>query len=232
MLKGCTMLVVMIKLMMIVIMTPNLGGKVLFHLCLNAFGWRGSGNIERALLNPRISHISVAISAWLLFMGFPNFWDLQSLFFQDGSHCSQAFNRKWFSRININLAENFSRIFLPSHGFTGWWQLQYFSFSPRKLGKMNPFWRAYFSKGLVQPPTSSITKHPPGLGPQGFPKWMDFCISATLQEPCCQPWPVCCLWFLAPWMTPIPMVGLVGWWPSRTWLLSNKMETAMESWYV
>ena len=26
-------------------------------------------------------------------------------------------------------------------------------FSPRRLGKMNPFWRAYFSKGLVQPPT-------------------------------------------------------------------------------
>ena len=26
-------------------------------------------------------------------------------------------------------------------------------FSPRKLGKMNPFWRSYFSKGLVQPPT-------------------------------------------------------------------------------
>ena len=29
-----------------------------------------------------------------------------------------------------------------------------FCFSPRKLGKMNPFWRAYFSDGLVQPPTS------------------------------------------------------------------------------
>ena len=27
-------------------------------------------------------------------------------------------------------------------------------FSPRKLGKMNPFWQAYFSKGLVQPPIS------------------------------------------------------------------------------
>ena len=31
-----------------------------------------------------------------------------------------------------------------------------FLFSPRKLGKMNPFWQAYFSKGLVQPPTSPI----------------------------------------------------------------------------
>ena len=27
-----------------------------------------------------------------------------------------------------------------------------FLFSPRKLGKMNPFWRAYFSDALVQPP--------------------------------------------------------------------------------
>ena len=34
-----------------------------------------------------------------------------------------------------------------------WWQLKYVLFSPPKLGKMNPFWRAYFSKGLVQPPT-------------------------------------------------------------------------------
>ena len=32
-------------------------------------------------------------------------------------------------------------------------QLNYCLFSTRKLGKMNPFWRAYFSNGLVQPPT-------------------------------------------------------------------------------
>ena len=30
-----------------------------------------------------------------------------------------------------------------------WWQLKHFLFSPRNLGKMNPFWRAYFSNGLV-----------------------------------------------------------------------------------
>ena len=30
---------------------------------------------------------------------------------------------------------------------------KHFLFSPRNLGKMNPFWRAYFSKGL-KPPTS------------------------------------------------------------------------------
>ena len=35
------------------------------------------------------------------------------------------------------------------------WQLKYvFVFTaPGKLGKMNPFWRSYFSNGLVQPPT-------------------------------------------------------------------------------
>ena len=39
--------------------------------------------------------------------------------------------------------------------FSRWWQLKYFLLSPRKLGKMNPFWRfAYFPNGLVQPPTS------------------------------------------------------------------------------
>ena len=38
-----------------------------------------------------------------------------------------------------------------------WWQLKYFwEFSPRNLGKMNPFWRAYFSDGLVK-------NHQPGL---------------------------------------------------------------------
>ncbi len=32
---------------------------------------------------------------------------------------------------------------------------KYFLFSPQKLGKMNPFWRAYFSDGL-KPPTSNL----------------------------------------------------------------------------
>ena len=30
----------------------------------------------------------------------------------------------------------------------------FLEFSPRSLGKMNPIWRAYFSNGLVQPPTT------------------------------------------------------------------------------
>ena len=29
-------------------------------------------------------------------------------------------------------------------------------FHPECLGKMNPIWRAYFSDGLVQPPTSHV----------------------------------------------------------------------------
>ena len=41
--------------------------------------------------------------------------------------------------------------FLPSLGGG----FKHFLFSPRNLGKMNPFWRAYFSNGLVQPPTRS-----------------------------------------------------------------------------
>ena len=45
------------------------------------------------------------------------------------------------------------------NGPSRWWQLKYFLFSPRKLGKMNPFWRAYFSKGLVQPPTRPFVKN-------------------------------------------------------------------------
>ena len=32
--------------------------------------------------------------------------------------------------------------------YSRWWQLKHFLFSTRKLGKMNPFWRAYFSDGL------------------------------------------------------------------------------------
>ena len=32
----------------------------------------------------------------------------------------------------------------------------FWNFHPGSLGKMNPFWRAYFSDGLVQPPTSLI----------------------------------------------------------------------------
>ena len=38
-------------------------------------------------------------------------------------------------------------IFIDIYMYTRWWQLKYFLFSPRKLGKMNPFWRAYFSDG-------------------------------------------------------------------------------------
>ena len=35
----------------------------------------------------------------------------------------------------------------PWKGFFCWWQLKYFLFSPRNLGKMNPFWLIFF-KGV------------------------------------------------------------------------------------
>ena len=34
-----------------------------------------------------------------------------------------------------------------------WWFQRFFYVHPYYLGKMNPFWRAYFPDGLVQPPT-------------------------------------------------------------------------------
>ena len=43
---------------------------------------------------------------------------------------------------------------LQSFSFLRWWQLKDFLFSSRTLGNWFPFWRAYFSNGLVQPPTS------------------------------------------------------------------------------
>ena len=42
-----------------------------------------------------------------------------------------------------------------THSLTRWWQLKYFwKISPRKLGKWSNLTCAYFSNGLVQPPTS------------------------------------------------------------------------------
>ena len=35
----------------------------------------------------------------------------------------------------------------PGNSIDRWWQLHYVLFSPRRLGKMNPFWRAYFLMG-------------------------------------------------------------------------------------
>jgi len=53
---------------------------------------------------------------------------------------------------------------IPSSGYTqnhkyygtSFWSrfgFKYVLFSPRKLGKTNPFWRVFFSNGLIQPPT-------------------------------------------------------------------------------
>ena len=67
--------------------------------------------------------------------------------------------RAWRGEDSLGLRQNpWLRIHWGWTGiFTGWWQLKEFLFSPRKLGKMNPFWLAYFSDGLVQPPTSIFT---------------------------------------------------------------------------
>ena len=40
--------------------------------------------------------------------------------------------------------------FCFTKNMTRWWQLKYVLCSPRKLGKVNPIWRAYFSDGLVE----------------------------------------------------------------------------------
>ena len=55
------------------------------------------------------------------------------------------------------------------------WNISYFH--PKNLGKMNPFWRAYFSNGLVQPPTSYrwwliFDVHPENLGKIFNPFWL------------------------------------------------------------
>ena len=54
--------------------------------------------------------------------------------------------------IQVTLPFSLSVIGFVGHDITRWW-FPIFFFSPRNLGKMNPFWRAYFSDGLVQPPT-------------------------------------------------------------------------------
>ena len=53
-----------------------------------------------------------------------------------------------FTMVNHQFSPPFERI-------SRWWQLKYFFiFTPGNLGKMDPIWRcAYFSDGLVQPPT-------------------------------------------------------------------------------
>ena len=47
-----------------------------------------------------------------------------------------------------------SQIDPPQWPKTRWWQLKYLDyFHPENWGRWTQFWRAYFSKGLVQPPT-------------------------------------------------------------------------------
>ena len=39
------------------------------------------------------------------------------------------------------------------HVISRWWQPNYLLFSPRKLGKMNPFWLFFLQRGWLEPPT-------------------------------------------------------------------------------
>ena len=45
---------------------------------------------------------------------------------------------------------------------SGWWFQIFFYFHPEPWGRF-PFWRAYFSNGLVKPPTSYLRNHFFGL---------------------------------------------------------------------
>ena len=94
---------------------------------------------------------------------------------------------------------------------TEWWrQLKYFwNFHPH-LGKMNPFWRAYFSTGLVQPPTS----YESALGAHHG----TYC---SVQTPTSSPWPapVTPLALLAASVAQRWMRRKVGWTaPGGRWL--------------
>ncbi len=67
-----------------------------------------------------------------------------------------------FLGIDFDGSQDFSLKFCPKNIYTTttrWWQLKYFWNFHSYLGKMNPFWRSYFSDGL-KPPTrqASATK--------------------------------------------------------------------------
>ncbi len=48
---------------------------------------------------------------------------------------------------------------LVFRGVSGWWQLKYvWNFHPDNWGRF-PFWRSYFSDGLVQPPSSKSARN-------------------------------------------------------------------------
>ena len=73
---------------------------------------------------------------------------------------------------------------------SGWWQLNYFLCSTRNLGKMNPFWRAYFSDGLVQPPTRGV------FSPVTVCFFFKFSVLGLEEWSSFVPHPVCCLFCL------------------------------------
>ena len=82
-----------------------------------------------------------------------NLWRIQQFFFGLPG-CSMI----------LILLGTFWFVFLTIGGETS----NIFLCSPRKLWKMHPFWRAYFSKGLVQPPTSYVLNL---VKDEKFPGW-------------------------------------------------------------
>ena len=122
--------------------------------------------------------ITVAINSTLK----KGFWNHDSCFnllcvWWWGGHSFQALPKKELSKSSKKPVA-FEVGFLPAGLVSGWFpELDVFSkinskqmaiqvslgggfnnclFSPRKLGKMNPIWRAYFSDGLVQPTSISF----------------------------------------------------------------------------
>ena len=87
------------------------------------------------------------------------FWaSFQKIPFLPGG-VAQCLSPRSKAAVSSWITETVLRVFSFSPGFhdhsLGGGNSNIFLCSPRNLGKMNPFWRAYFSNGLVQPPTSS-----------------------------------------------------------------------------
>ena len=71
----------------------------------------------------------------------------------------RAFRHAARRRFPVGSLKRFFAFFLPRVFTIILWVVvfsnMFFNVHPENLGKMNPFWRSYFSDGLVQPPTSS-----------------------------------------------------------------------------
>ena len=84
-------------------------------------------------------------------------WGFSPCFF-----CSRENMRRRKKMVTLSLNELTAGTWKWTHGGDSFWKaslgggFKHFLCSPRTLGKMNPFWRAYFSNGL-KPPTRSCS---------------------------------------------------------------------------